>query len=301
VRMGVAAKPYSAFGTAAHSSCGNGKAVSSADWGEPAGCASDVRWRRISSLRAEACGSSTQRLAVQLWTRANAPAAAASAVRRARVPYYRYLSWNLSTCPAIPLMPIAQPRLSDEQQVGFASLLAKAQVSQPPDVRDAHWQVPEVEIYKAAPPHLKGGPEFAGNRRGVTRQSVIDMGFRPIPGQKFIESAHGVAVRHALKDAFEIGERFDVIEPCGCYERADGSPPSVATVGARNSCARARWAESQARPHCCRDRYGHHPGNGNGLTSGRGRNGSPRRGHRVLGCDQAPSRAMASSPRRAAD
>jgi hypothetical protein len=36
-RMGVAAKPYGAFGTAAHSSCGNGKAVSSADWGEPAG------------------------------------------------------------------------------------------------------------------------------------------------------------------------------------------------------------------------------------------------------------------------
>jgi hypothetical protein len=48
---------------------------------------------------------------------------------------------------------------------------------------------------------------FSGKRRGVTRQSVIDMGFRPIPGQKFIESAHGVAVRHALKDAFEIGER----------------------------------------------------------------------------------------------
>jgi len=74
---------------------------------------------------------------------------------------------------------------------------------------------------------------FPGKRRGVTRQSVIDMGFRPIPGQKFIESAHGVAVRHALKDAFEIGERLDVIEPCGCYERADGSPPSAATVGAR--------------------------------------------------------------------
>jgi hypothetical protein len=43
-------------------------------------------------------------------------------------------------------------------------------------------------------------PCFSGKRRGVTRQSV---GFRPIPGQKFIESAHGVAVRHALKDAFE--------------------------------------------------------------------------------------------------
>ena len=94
--MGVAAKPYGAFGTAAHSSCGNGKAVSSADWGEPAGCASDVRWRRISSLRAEACGSSTQRLAVQLWTRVIAPTAAASAVRRARVPQ----SFQQPTCCA---------------------------------------------------------------------------------------------------------------------------------------------------------------------------------------------------------
>jgi len=74
---------------------------------------------------------------------------------------------------------------------------------------------------------------FFRKRRDVTRQSVIDMGFRPIPGQKFIESAHGVAVRHALKDAFEIGERLDVIEPCDCNERADGSPPSAATVGAR--------------------------------------------------------------------
>ena len=45
---------------------------------------------------------------------------------------------------------------------------------------------------------------FFRKRRDVTRQSVIDMGFRPIPGQKFIELAHGVAVRHALKDAFEI-------------------------------------------------------------------------------------------------
>ena len=33
------------------------------------------------------------------------------------------------------------------------------------------------------------------------------MGFRPIPGQKFIESAHGVTVRHALEDVFEVGER----------------------------------------------------------------------------------------------
>ena len=42
-----------------------------------------------------------------------------------------------------------------------------------------------------------------------------------------------MAVRHALKDAFEIGERLDVIELCGCDERADGGPPGAATVGAR--------------------------------------------------------------------
>ena len=29
------------------------KAVSSADWGEPGGCASDVRWRRIAPARNE--------------------------------------------------------------------------------------------------------------------------------------------------------------------------------------------------------------------------------------------------------
>ena len=62
---------------------------------------------------------------------------------------------------------------------------------------------------------------------------MIDRHFRPIPGEQVVDSAHGMAVCHAVKDVFEIGERLDVVELGGGDERADGSPPSTATVGAR--------------------------------------------------------------------
>ena len=61
-------------------------------------------------------------------------------------------------------------------------------------------------------------------RRGIARSSVIDMGFRPIPGQQVVEAAHAVAVRHALEDVFEVGERvhgdnYAAIGIGGRYER----------------------------------------------------------------------------------
>ena len=60
-----------------------------------------------------------------------------------------------------------------------------------------------------------------------------------------------MAVCHALKDVFEIGERLDVIELCGCGERADGGPPSAATVGAGEQVI---LAPERDGPDCTLDR-----------------------------------------------
>ena len=77
-------------------------------------------------------------------------------------------------------------------------------------------------------------PRITTSRKRPAVTRVVSGGFvlSPIPGEEFVEPAHGMAVGHALEDVFEIGERLDVIELCGGDERADGGPADAAAVRA---------------------------------------------------------------------
>jgi hypothetical protein len=55
----------------------------------------------------------------------------------------------------------------------------------------------------------------------------------PVPRQKFVEAAGGMAVGHALQDGSEPSKGLDVVELCGGDEGADGRPSNAATVRAR--------------------------------------------------------------------
>src|SRR5260370_22697367 len=61
------------------------------------------------------------------------------------------------------------------------------------------------------------------------------------------------------------------------------------------ACAQARRVGSRARPNCCRARYGRPPGSDRGPASGKGYSGSLRQDHRGQECDQAGSRAKATT------
>ena len=61
---------------------------------------------------------------------------------------------------------------------------------------------------------------------------MLDLDFDPVPRQEIVETAHGVAIGHALEDVLEVGEWLDVVELCGGDEGADSSPADATTVGA---------------------------------------------------------------------
>src|SRR6516164_2809018 len=69
-------------------------------------------------------------------------------------------------------------------------------------------------------------------RPGIAHRLVVDTHFGPIPGQEFIEPAHGVAIGHTLQDVPEIGEGLHVVELCRGDEGANGSPSLSATIRA---------------------------------------------------------------------
>ena len=79
---------------------------------------------------------------------------------------------------------------------------------------------------------------------------MIDRDFCPILRQEIVEPVHGVAVRHALEDVSEVGERLDVVELCSCDERTDGGPTDTATISPHlKNCE-----ENRSRPRALRTR-----------------------------------------------
>jgi hypothetical protein len=71
---------------------------------------------------------------------------------------------------------------------------------------------------------------MARKRPAVARYLVIDVHFWPIPGQEFIDPAHGMTIRHALQDVLEIGERLDIVELCSGDKRTNDGPPNSTTI-----------------------------------------------------------------------
>src|ERR1700674_2707465 len=65
------------------------------------------------------------------------------------------------------------------------------------------------------------------------RHLGLDAYWLPVPRQKFVETAGGMTVGHALQDVPEPGTGLDVVELCGGDEGADGCPSDAATVRAR--------------------------------------------------------------------
>ena len=55
---------------------------------------------------------------------------------------------------------------------------------------------------------------------------MIDRDFGPIPGQKIVDLAHGMAVCHAIEDVSEVGERL--YDACVSFARFRGTAVSCA-------------------------------------------------------------------------
>ncbi len=85
----------------------------------------------------------------------------------------------------------------------------------------------------------------------LARGSVESGRGPPVPRQKVVEAAHGVAAGHAREHVLEIGEGLDVVELGGGYEGAHGRPAVGAAVRSGKRWCAQRFHNSkfyQAEP-----------------------------------------------------
>ena len=72
--------------------------------------------------------------------------------------------------------------------------------------------------------------QISRKRPGVASGSGVDGYCRPVPRQEVVETAHGMAIDHALKDIPEVSIGLDVVEFCRGDEGTDCGPSLANSV-----------------------------------------------------------------------